>query len=99
MAEKEARDPGQRAFEVYNRAVGGKTFDGKDLHWGMIGERQREGWSAVERALEVKPLPSLTYEEDGSWTCRVPTVRTWPAESDKDTVLREAGELMREGVR
>ena len=48
MEAKDVKDPGQWAFEVYNEAVGGKTYDGKPLHWGMIGERQREGWKAVE---------------------------------------------------
>ena len=44
-----SNEPGRMAFEAYNAKVGGTTFDGKPLHWGMIGERQREGWAAVEK--------------------------------------------------
>ena len=47
------KDPGQQAFETYNEAVGGTTHDGKPLHWGMIGERQRAGWAAVEHKAHV----------------------------------------------
>ena len=92
-------EPGRRAFEVYNAAVGGTTHDGKALHWGMIGERQRAGWADVERELTMKPLPSLTLETDGSYTCRFTETRTWPAGSDKGEVMREAGELMREAMK
>ena len=41
-------DPGESAFDIYNKEVGGTTFDGKHLTWDMLGERQREGWKAVE---------------------------------------------------
>ena len=58
MAEKEA---GQEAFERYNHAVGGKTYDGKDLHWGMIGERQRKGWAAVE--VHITPMMRVVLGE------------------------------------
>ena len=42
-------EPGRTAFETYNAAVGGTTFDGKPLTWDMIGPRQRDGWHAVEQ--------------------------------------------------
>jgi hypothetical protein len=36
---------GQIAFEAYNEAVGGKTWDGKPIPaWAEINEKVRNGW-------------------------------------------------------
>ena len=42
------QSPGQRAYERYRLAVGGKTFDGKPmLEFGEMPERIRAGWEAA----------------------------------------------------
>lgn len=42
------QSPGQRAYERYRLAVGGKTFDGKPmLEFAEMPERIRAGWEAA----------------------------------------------------
>lgn len=42
------KTPGQRAYERYREAVGGRTFDGKPmLEFAEMPERIRGGWEAA----------------------------------------------------
>lgn len=44
-------DPGQYAWEVYSKAVGGTSYDGKPLPtWDKLGDKQKAAWTAVAMA-------------------------------------------------
>lgn len=43
-----AQQKGQRAYEAYGAATGGKTFDGRDMpHWQDLGETIQAAWVAA----------------------------------------------------
>jgi len=43
---------GQIAFEAYNEAVGGKTWDGKPIPaWQDVSEKVRNGWNKAAVAV------------------------------------------------
>jgi hypothetical protein len=43
---------GQIAFEAYNKAKGGKTFDGRPIPpWGEVGAEVQAGWEAAADAV------------------------------------------------
>lgn len=51
LTPKSMADPGQRAFEAYRKAVGGKTYDGKPIpDWNTVTPIVRRGWEAAEFA-------------------------------------------------
>lgn len=43
---------GQIAFEAYSKAMGGKTYDGKNIpHWNDLSAQVQKGWTAAARAV------------------------------------------------
>jgi len=43
---------GQIAFEAYNEAKGGLTWDGKPIPpWSDVGDAVRDGWDSAARAV------------------------------------------------
>jgi hypothetical protein len=53
------------AYEIYKEAVGGKTFDGKDMkQYEEMPENIRNAWTAVDNHYTKKPeiTESATYE-------------------------------------
>lgn len=45
------KTPGQVAFEAYNEAKGGVTWDGKPIPpWGEVGEEVQQAWKAAAEA-------------------------------------------------
>lgn len=53
---------GQRAFEAYNEAKGGRTYDGKPIPpWDAVGDDVRSAW---ERAAAVVVIATLRERDE-----------------------------------
>lgn len=50
--DEDNRSAGQVAFEAYNEAKGGKTYDDKPIPpWDQVGEKVQAGWEAAANAV------------------------------------------------
>lgn len=67
--ETESKTYAQTAFEAYVEAVGGKTYDGKDIpKWNDLTDSVRDAWAkasgAVIEAYDPEGLVASEYDDE-----------------------------------
>lgn len=66
MDERETEACAKAAYEAYGVAVGGKTWDGKDIpDWDDLQDRQRDGWRAAAQAAVARADEGIDGGEIG----------------------------------